>query len=66
MCVCACVCVCVCVCVQYLGAETEEKNALGGIGMNERIILKWSGNKSDGRLWTGLIRLRIRISDGNL
>jgi len=49
-----------------LGAETEEKNALGGIGMNERIILKWSGNKSDGRLWTGLIRLRIRISDGNL
>jgi len=59
-------CVGVCVCVQDLGGETEEKSALGGIGANERIILKCSRNKLDGRLWTGLIWLRIRTSGWSL
>jgi hypothetical protein len=36
------------------------------LSVNWRIILKWILEKYGGRLWTGFIWLRIRISGGLL
>ena len=43
-----------------------ERDHLGDLGIDERIILKLIFNKSDRRVWIGLIWLRIGTGGGLL
>jgi hypothetical protein len=41
----------------------KESNRSEGVGMGERIILKWVFRKEGGRVWTGILRIVIGTSD---
>jgi len=49
----------------FLGGEPREEH-FKDIGADGKIILEWIFKKSDGKSWTGLIWLRIRIGGGTL
>jgi hypothetical protein len=44
----------------------KERDHLGKIGVDGRIILKWILEKYAGKLWTGFFWLRIGSSNGLL
>jgi len=48
------------------GEELRERDHLGDLGVDVRIILKWISKKVDGLAWTGLIWLRIGTNCGFL
>jgi hypothetical protein len=44
----------------------KEKDILGDVGVNGRLVSEWTSKKFDERIWTGLIWRRIRASGGLL
>jgi hypothetical protein len=49
-----------------LVGNLKGKDQMKVLGADLRIIIKWILEKQGGRLWTGLIWLRIQSSDGLL
>jgi hypothetical protein len=47
-------------------AENEEKRGYEDVSIEGRIILKWILSKSNWKICTGSVWLRIRIRDGLL
>jgi hypothetical protein len=48
---------------RVLVRNSEGKRPLGRCRCDGKIILKWILNRENGRVWTGIIWLRIGISD---
>jgi hypothetical protein len=53
-------------CIQCSGWNTWGKHHLKDLDVNGKTILEWTSEKYCGRVWTGFICLRVRISGGIL
>jgi len=56
-------------CEAYTGfwwGNVKERNLMGDLGVDGRIILRWIFRKWDVGIWTGSSWLRIRKSGGHL
>ena len=49
---------------RFWRGDLREGDYLEDIGVDEKIILKWTFKKWDGEAWTGLIWLRMRTGEG--
>jgi hypothetical protein len=53
-------------CIRVTAGKLEGKSHLGNVGIHGRIILKWSSQQQNKRVWTRFIWLRIRTNGGIL
>jgi hypothetical protein len=47
---------------EFWWRNVKERDCFGELGVDGRSVLKWVINKLEGRLWTGLIRLKLGTS----